>query len=190
MRGTECVHYEHVTKRGHLPGQPFVTRLFAGEETDIFQQHYVAWRHIDAIDPVADQRDVAAEQFRQAHGHRAQGECLVRLALSRPSQVRHQHHRGAGFLCCADRRQRRTNAHVARYLAVIHRHVQVLSDENPLTGQLEFGHLDNRHGRAFYLALTRATVVSSIRFENPHSLSYHAITLTIVPSITLVSVAS
>ena len=89
-----------------------------------------------------------------------------------------------------DRRQRRTNPRVARHLAVFHRHVQVLADENPLAGQCEVGHLDNRHGLAFYFALTSATVVSSIRFENPHSLSYQAITLTIVPSMTLVSVAS
>ena len=32
-----------------------------------------------------------------------------------------------------------------------------------------------------------ATVVSSMRLEKPHSLSYHEMTLTIVPSMTFVS---
>ncbi len=36
----------------------------------------------------------------------------------------------------------------------------------------------------------QASVVSSMRLEKPHSLSYQAHTLTSVPSMTLVSVAS
>ena len=39
-------------------------------------------------------------------------------------------------------------------------------------------------------AFTSATVVSSIRFENPHSLSYQATTLTKRPSMTLVRLES
>ena len=39
-------------------------------------------------------------------------------------------------------------------------------------------------------AFDQAVSVSSMRFEKPHSLSYHEHTLTSVPSITLVSVAS
>ena len=39
-------------------------------------------------------------------------------------------------------------------------------------------------------AFAHAAVVSSMRLEKPHSLSYHAQTLTIVPSITFVMVAS
>ncbi len=41
-----------------------------------------------------------------------------------------------------------------------------------------------------YLAFDQASVVSSMRLENPHSLSYHEQTFTSVPSMTLVSVAS
>ncbi len=36
----------------------------------------------------------------------------------------------------------------------------------------------------------RATVVSSMRHEKPHSLSYHEMTLTQVPSMTFVKVIS
>jgi hypothetical protein len=46
-----------------------------------------------------------------------------------------------------------------------------------------------RQGR-FYFAAISASVVSSMRFEKPHSLSYQAPTLTSVPPITCVSVAS
>ena len=41
-----------------------------------------------------------------------------------------------------------------------------------------------------YFAFINATVVSSIRFENPHSLSYQEHTFTRVPSDTLVRVES
>ncbi len=46
--------------------------------------------------------------------------------------------------------------------------------------------------RTFILdeAFDHAMVVSSMRFEKPHSLSYQAQTFTRLPSITLVSVAS
>ena len=43
---------------------------------------------------------------------------------------------------------------------------------------------------AFYFALTKASVVSSMRLEKPHSLSYQLHTLTRVPPITWVSVLS
>ena len=40
------------------------------------------------------------------------------------------------------------------------------------------------------LAFAQASVVSSMRLEKPHSLSYQEQTFTSVPSMTLVSVAS
>lgn len=48
-----------------------------------------------------------------------------------------------------------------------------------------FSNIDSR-----YLALTKAKVISSIRFENPHSLSYQLSTLTKVSPMTRVWVAS
>ena len=41
-----------------------------------------------------------------------------------------------------------------------------------------------------YVAFDHASVVSSMRLEKPHSLSYQEHTFTMVPSMTLVSVAS
>jgi hypothetical protein len=45
-------------------------------------------------------------------------------------------------------------------------------------------------GSRIYFAAISASVVSSMRFEKPHSLSYHEHTLTSVPPMTLVRVLS
>src|SRR5204863_7663809 len=74
---------------------------------------------------------------------------------------------------------------VAGHHPVLHRHVQVFPDEDPLVAQVRVGHGENLHE-----VRDHASVVSIMRLENPHSLSYQAHTLTSVPSITLVSVAS
>lgn len=51
--------------------------------------------------------------------------------------------------------------------------------------------VDRRHrGRMHHLAAISATVMSSMRLEKPHSLSYQLSTLTRVPPITRVWVAS
>src|SRR4029453_522988 len=55
-----------------------------------------------------------------------------------------------------------------------------------LAAQVEVGHPQNGH---FAQTFDHASVVSSMRFEKPHSLSYHEHTLTVV-SMTLVMVAS
>ena len=57
----------------------------------------------------------------------------------------------------------------------------------PRARQLEVGHANDGHRRQAFIS---AMVVSSIRLEKPHSLSYHAMTFTQVTSITLVSDAS
>jgi len=67
--------------------------------------------------------------------------------------------------------------------------------EHPFSGEIQAGHLSNFHFRGpravrRRYALDHASVVSSIRLEKPHSLSYQAQTLTRVPWMTLVSVAS
>ena len=86
----------------------------------------------------------------------------------------------------AQRRQRRTDAGIAGHHAVGHRHVQILTDQDPLAGERHIRHAPNFHQTAF----DQATVVSSMRLEKPHSLSYQAQTFTSVPPTTLVSVAS
>ena len=85
----------------------------------------------------------------------------------------------------ADRRQRGANARIARDHTILHRHVQILPDQDPLVAQVRVRHPQDLHD-----AFDQASVVSSMRLEKPHSLSYQEHTFTSVPSMTLVSVAS
>src|SRR3569833_1726948 len=87
--------------------------------------------------------------------------------------------------CIADGGERRADARVARHLAVLHGHVQVFPDEDPLVAQVRV-----RHPQDFHDAFDQATTVSIIRFEKPHSLSYHEQAFTRVPSMTFFRVAS
>src|SRR5678816_1863704 len=102
------------------------------------------------------------------------------------TEVRHHQHARACSARMLNRRQRRANTRVARHDAVLHRHVQILADQHALAAQVEVGHPQNGH---FAQTFDHASVVSSMRFEKPHSLSYHEQTLTVV-SMTLVMVAS
>ncbi len=123
-----------------------------------------------------------------------------RLALLGPAEVRHQHDPRAGRQRLLDRRQRGADARIAGDDAVLDRHVEVLADQHALAGERHVLHAhDTRrdaprraagHGRGVHFARLQASVVSSMRFEKPHSLSYQAQTLTSVPSMTLVSVES
>ena len=88
---------------------------------------------------------------------------------------------------CRMRRQRGADARIAGDHAILHRDVEILADQDALAAQVQI-----RHAQDFHRSGLRhqASVVSSMRLEKPHSLSYQAQTLTSVPPITLVSVAS
>src|SRR5678816_1701279 len=105
------------------------------------------------------------------------------------TEVRHHQHARACSARMLNRRQRRAYSRVARHDAVLHRHVQILADQHALAAQVEVGHSQNRHRQLRAQTFDHASVVSSMRLEKPHSLSYHAQTLTVV-SMTLVMVAS
>ena len=92
----------------------------------------------------------------------------------------------------AQRRQRGFDARRARDPAVLDWNVQVLADQHPLALEVEIRHADDfrrRHGWGHFAA-ANASVVSSMRFEKPHSLSYHAQALTSLPSMTFVRLES
>ena len=86
----------------------------------------------------------------------------------------------------ANGRQRRADARIAAHRAVLDRHVQILADQHPLAAQIQL----RICAVTLHDAFDQASVVSSMRLEKPHSLSYQAHTFTSVPSMTLVSVAS
>src|SRR5208282_5271412 len=86
------------------------------------------------------------------------------------------------------------DAGCVRNLAVGHRHVEVDAHEHAFTfdfGVVEAAEGLHRPGRKdcdanVQASLPIATAVSIMRLEKPHSLSYHDMTRTSVPSITLV----
>ena len=91
----------------------------------------------------------------------------------------------------AQRRQRCADAHVARNPSVLHWHVQIFADQHPFAGQVQIRHVQHCHRYLrSHAARDQASAVSSMRFAKAHSLSYHPQTLTSVPPITFVIVAS
>lgn len=72
VRGAEGIHHEHVAQRGVLARQRLVVLALADIHAAIFQQHHLARRDLHAVDPVAEQRHVHAQQCRQTRGHRRQ----------------------------------------------------------------------------------------------------------------------
>src|ERR1700728_1324173 len=85
----------------------------------------------------------------------------------------------------ANSRELRANARVARDRSALHRDVEISPNEDPLVAQVRVHHPQNLHD-----TFDHAMVVSSMRFEKPHSLSYQEKTFTSVPSMTFVSVPS
>src|SRR5690606_26113506 len=84
-----------------------------------------------------------------------------------------------------ERRDLGADARVTGDDPILNGDVQIRPDQKALVLQIQIGHPQNAH-----LTLDHARATSSIRLENPHSLSYQAQTLTSVPPMTLVSVAS
>ena len=152
VRGAERVHDEHVAQRGVLLRQRLVVGLLTDVHAAVLQQHQLAGLHVDAVDPVLDQRHFDAEQLGQTPGDRRQRIDLAPHAFLRPAQVRHHHHRRAFFQRKFQCRQRGGDAllggNAAGIVAILvfNGHVQVFADQHALTGKDEIGHADDGHG--------------------------------------------
>jgi hypothetical protein len=116
-----------------------------------FQQHQLARLHVDAVEVIAQQRHLTAEQFRETLRHRRQRIGLAPRAFLRPAEVRRHHHRRTlvqrALQCrqCGGDALLRGDAAVA---AAIERdgNVQVLADQHPLACEVEVGHAEDGHG--------------------------------------------
>ena len=185
MRRAEGIHHEHIAECRHLAREKITVLLLAGIEAHVLAEERTAGCTVDAREPVFAQRNRLTEKIRQTHGNGRKGELLIIDALRRPSEVREDEYLGALIDRVADRGQCSANARIARHLARLHRHIQILADQYAFATQVGIRHAQNVHA-----ALDQASVVSSMRLEKPHSLSYQAHTLTSTPSMHLVSVAS
>ncbi|MNN58444.1 hypothetical protein D3C81_1734920 [compost metagenome] len=140
MRGAEGVVHIDVTELGHLLRQLVAVLLLALVDAAVFQQHHLAGRDLDAVDPVLHQLDRLAQQLGQARGDRRQRVFRLELAFGRAAQVGGDHHRGAGGEAGLDRGHRGADAGVLGDMAgVVLRHVQVGADEDPLAGDFALG---------------------------------------------------
>src|SRR5215467_7290091 len=113
---------------------------------------------------------------------------------------RDHHERGAFFQRGRDGGQRGADARVVGDAPALAGHVEVGADEDALAADVDLRQPTKLHDGSLsfiYFAVARAaptsantTATSSIRLENPHSLSYHAHAFTSVPSETRVIVES
>src|SRR4029079_16253422 len=72
-------------------------------------------------------------------------------------------------------------------LRALHRHVEIDAHEHTLAGEVFRKVVEGLKGGHSQPSLAIAAAVSTIRFENPHSLSYQLTTRTSLPSRTAVS---
>ncbi len=190
MCGTECVHDEHVAERGHARRERFVVLLLALEEAHVLQQHDFAGRCRHAADPVLDEAHRPRQQLRQRVSRPARARARDRApppsaARDATSPARGRVVRSPCGASAAPRGSARRS--VTTPFAI---------------GTLKSSRISTRRSARsrsviriafiglFQPARDQASVVSSMRFENPHSLSYQAQTLTSVPPSTFVSCAS
>ena len=189
VRGAEGVHDEDVAQRRHLLRELFVVLLLALVEAHVLEQHDLAGRRSRRrrASP-SSKRTVPAEQLARALARPARARTPAR---TRPPSGRPRCDititRAPASSAAWMRRQRRADARVARDLAVLR------------PGTFRSSRISTRLPRRSRSAMRRtpssapvssrafdqASVVSSMRFEKPHSLSYQAQTFTSVPSMTL-----
>ena len=107
MRGAERVHHEDIAQRRVFFRQRVVVLALADVHAAVLEQHQLPRLHVDAVDPVAQQRHLATEQLTEPLRDRRQRILLAPLSFLRTAEVRRDHHGGA-FL------QRQLQASAAR----------------------------------------------------------------------------
>src|SRR5215831_10100470 len=209
VRHREGVVDEDVAERGELRDETGIVALLARVESGVLQAqdvarlHGVHRRRRPFADAILRERDRPLEDGRDHRRERL--ERLCRVGPFRASEMGEQDHLAALVGNLADGRSHPLDAGRVRDLAVFDRHVEIDTQEYafaPHVGLIEGAeHIsglrvwscerkppqrDARSSPAGQISFPIATAVSTIRLEKPHSLSYHDITHTSVPSITLV----
>jgi len=187
MRRAKGIHDKKITKACHLPGKRLIILGLACVEAHVLTEDELTGCRCDlsAIEPVTNHRHLTPEQFTESLCHRGQRGLGVKASGLGSAQVTHHHHPGAGGEQPLKRRECCLQAGFIGDCAVFQRNIQVLANQHALARNIDIIQRANGH----YLACIIATVVSSMRLEKPHSLSYQEQTLTRRP-LTLVSVAS
>ena len=145
MSSTERIHYKDVTQGGVFFGQIDGVLLLAFVEAAVFQHNQLTGSDFYAIQVVFGQTNRAGQCVFQIVDNRSQGEFFVVFTLGRTTQVGGDHQFGALFQSQLDGRQSRNDTCIGGDLAVFYRYVQVSTDQNAFTRQIQVSHLDNRH---------------------------------------------
>ena len=171
-----------------------IVLLFAGMKARVLEQRkspgFIAATARSAASPTQSSTNLIG-RFKRMRDFGGDGlERILGVAPLGPAEMREQDHLGALVGELGDRRRHALDAGRVGDHAVFRRHVEVGAHEHALAlhvGMVEGskrGHGPSRRRRQISLPI--ATAVSAMRLEKPHSLSYHDITRTNVPSITLV----
>ncbi len=165
--------------------------LLAGVKPGVFEEQDVAvverghgFRR-DVADAIFGERHAFSELLSKRFRHRPQ--TLLQIAPFGTAEMRQKDHLPALVGNLVERRQDALDAGRIGDPAVFHRNVEIDANEDALS--LDVGlvqRAESFHLRLRQISFAMATAVSAMRFEKPHSLSYHASTRTRVPSSTLV----
>ena len=145
---TECIHHEYVAQRSVFFGQGFVVFLFAFVEANVFQNNQLSFGNFHAVQVIFHQANRAGQFVFQVINNRQQRELFVVLAFSWTAQVGGDHHFSALLQSQFNGWQRCTDTRVAGHFAIFNRYVQIGTDENAFTCQIQIGHLNYRHGES------------------------------------------
>src|SRR5258708_19426635 len=114
MRCRESIVDIDVAQAGHFPCKGFVVFLLAHVEATVLEQHPLARLEArvpgPAVDPVADQRHVPAEELREALRDGRERIGSTEFAFARSTEVRGDHDHGALIDRSADGRYPPPNA--------------------------------------------------------------------------------
>ena len=81
MRSAERVHDENVAERRHALRERVVVGFLADLEAHVLAQHELAGRDVDAVEPLARERHLAAEQLAELRGDRRERRAPDRACL-------------------------------------------------------------------------------------------------------------
>ncbi len=148
VRSTESVHHEHVAQRSVFLRQFFVVFFLAFVEANVFQHYQFTGSYFHAVQVVFNQAYRVGQFVFQVINNRQQREFFVVLAFGRTTQVRSNHDFRALLQRQFNGRQRCTDTCVAGYFPVFNWYVQIRTDKNAFTSQIQIGHLNYRHGES------------------------------------------
>ena len=192
VRRRERIVDIEVAERREFLHEGRIVLLLAGVKAGVFEEQDVAVRRArPRLSPRRRRcnlrrtprlfRDAVASA--SATGRRT----LLQIAPFGTAEMRQKDHLPAFVGNLVERRQHALDAGRIGDPAVFHRNVEIDANEHALS--LDVGlvqRAESFHLRPRQISFAMATAVSAMRFEKPHSLSYHASTRTRVPSSTLV----